>query len=113
MKFKLSDLWRWDGTVGRGLYALVGVVGLAVKYNLDRFVAEVVFHKPWSPHNYILPGDVFRLGSRDDAMFCLAMLAMASPFVWLGVVLTVRRLRDVDLPCWLAAFFFVPLDRKS
>ncbi len=27
MRFHLSDLWRWEGTIDRGTYALVGVVG--------------------------------------------------------------------------------------
>jgi hypothetical protein len=31
------------------------------------------------------------------------------PFLAVGIVLTVRRLRDAGWPLWLAAFFFVPL----
>ncbi len=31
MRFKFSDLWRWDGTVDRGIYALVGLIGFAIK----------------------------------------------------------------------------------
>jgi hypothetical protein len=35
-------------------------------------------------------------------------LAIALPFIWIGVVLTLRRLRDIGWPLWLVALFFVP-----
>ena len=35
-RVRLSDLWRWDGTVDRGTYTLIGVAGFAVKHNVDR-----------------------------------------------------------------------------
>ena len=41
-RVKLSDLWRWDGTVDRGTYALIGVAGFAVKHNVDRLIASAV-----------------------------------------------------------------------
>src|SRR5713226_2088483 len=47
MKIKFSDLWRWDGTVDRGPYALIGVVGFALKHNMDRALATLVFHRRW------------------------------------------------------------------
>jgi Na+(H+)/acetate symporter ActP len=37
------------------------------------------------------------------------MLALALPFIWVGVVLTLRRLRAVRLPLWLIAVFFLPV----
>ena len=42
MKRWLLYLWRWDGTVDRGPYALIGLVGFALKHNLDRLLATVV-----------------------------------------------------------------------
>ena len=45
MKIALSDLWRWDGRIGRGPYAVIGLVGFALKHNLDRYVAVAVFNK--------------------------------------------------------------------
>jgi hypothetical protein len=55
MKITFADLWRSDGTIDRGTYVLVGLVGFAVKHNLDRFVASFVFHRPWDLFNYWVP----------------------------------------------------------
>jgi hypothetical protein len=33
---------------------------------------------------------------------------LSLPFIWLGVHMTVRRLRDAALPLWLVCLFFIP-----
>ena len=110
MGFKISDLWRWDGTVGRDVYAGVGLVGFALKHNLDRFVATAYFHRPWSLFNYLSPGpNSVTAVDRDQQIFLATLLLMALPFVWTGVCLTLRRLRAAHLPLWLVVLFFVPL----
>jgi len=48
MKLKLSDLWRWDGEMGRGAYLFWGLLLAVVKYNLDRLIAVVWFGQHWS-----------------------------------------------------------------
>ena len=55
MKITFSDLWRSSGTVDRGPYALVGLIGFTLKHNLDRLVAAFVFHRPWTLFNYWVP----------------------------------------------------------
>jgi len=108
----ISNLFRWDGTVGRGFYALVGVIGFAFKHNLDRLVATAIFHRRWGVFNYwIPPVRVLHLDSlpRSDALFLLTMLMTALPFIWVGVALTIRRLRAIGLPIWLVVLFFVPV----
>ena len=108
--FRISDLWRWDGTVGRGVYAMVGLAGFALKHNLDRLVASAVFHRRWSPFNYLSPGpsSVTSIQS-ENVTFLATLLIMAIPFIWTGVCLTLRRLRATHLPLWLIGLFFVPL----
>ena len=109
---KNSNLWRWDGEIGRGPYVLVGVLCFALKHNLDRLVASVIFHRPFSVFNYwVSPAQVLRITSltRRDAEFFLTMVAIALPFIGIGVVLTVRRLRSIGLPLWLAVLFFPPV----
>ncbi len=111
-ELRISELWRWDGTVRRGPYALIGVAGFAIKHNLDRIVATAIFHRPWSLFNYwISPSQAAHVTalSRADAGLMGTMLAMALPFIWVGVSLTVRRLRDVGLPTSLAVLFFAPV----
>jgi len=111
MKITFGDLWRPSGTIDRGKYALVGALGFALKHNLDRIVATYGFHRPWSLFNYWVPArDVARIGElrRNEAAFLETMVALALPFVWVGVVLTLKRLRSAKLPPSLVVLFFVP-----
>ncbi len=103
---RLSDLWRWDGTVDRGTYALIGLVGFALKHNLDRLATSWVFDRPWGLFNYwIPPSEILQ----EEPLFLSFMLILSLPFIWVGVVLTLRRLRDVKLPSALVIVFFLPL----
>ena len=112
MKIGFSDLWRWNGAIDRGPYAVIGVVGFTIKHNLDRFIAAIFFHRSWTLFNYwIAPTGAARITSlpRQDAIFLATMVATALPFVWVGVVLTLRRLRATGLPLGLVAMFFLPV----
>ncbi len=111
MKIAFADLWRPSETVDRGTYALVGLLGFALKHNLDRLVATYGFHRPWKLFNYWVPvGDVVRVTQlhRGEARFLETMVALSLPFVWVGVMLTMKRLRSAGLPPQLVALFFVP-----
>lgn len=104
------DLWRWKGTIERGPYALIGVLGFAIKHNLDRLVARL-FGKRWGIYNYwIPPHRVVRPSSLShaEAEFLAAMVLLALPFIWVGVALTLRRLRSIGAPPWLVVLFFFP-----
>jgi uncharacterized membrane protein YhaH (DUF805 family) len=108
---KFSNIWSSEGTLDRGPYALVGFIGFAIKHNLDRLVATHVFHRKWSLFNYWIPlNQAVRITSLApaDRTFLVSMLALSLPFIWVGVVLTMRRLRSVGLPAWLVVFFFAP-----
>jgi hypothetical protein len=105
-----SDLWRLDGMVDRAPYAIAGVVGFAIKHNLDRLVAWW-FGRPWGIFNYWVPPATllsFRTLPAGDKRFLAALLVLALPFIAAGVVLTLRRLRAIGLPGWLVMLFFVP-----
>ncbi len=110
MKFKFSDWWRWGGTINRGHYLLAGIVLMAIKYNLDRAVAYFGFHRAWSLINYLQPDHAasFVALAKDDSIFYATMVAMALPFIWIGVMLTFKRLRAIGLPLWLVVLFFIP-----
>lgn len=99
------------GTIGRSRYLLVGVLLLLVKYALDWTVAQG-FARGWSPLNYLIwPDREFLLIHQlpvADREFGLVMLALALPFIWIGVTLTLQRLRDAQLPLALILLFFIP-----
>lgn len=106
LNIRLSDLWRWDGTVDRGTYALIGFVGFALKHNLDRLAASWILDRPWGLFNYwIPPSEILQ----EEPVFLVFMLTLSLPFMWVGVVLTLRRLRAVKLPLALVIVFFLPV----
>jgi uncharacterized membrane protein YhaH (DUF805 family) len=111
MQPRLADLWKPSGTVGRQGYIIVGFIGFAIKHNIDRLVATLLFHRKWNLFNYWFPLNkavrVTQL-TRSEAAFLATMVAISLPFVWLGVAMTVKRLRSARLPLSLILLFFIP-----
>ena len=108
MSLKPSDLWTWRGEVGRGKYAGLGLFLFAIKYNIDR-VAASAYGYEWSVFNYWDFGDRgINLILPQRARFLAVLVLVALPFIWAGIVLTLRRLRDAGLPLWLVISFFLP-----
>jgi hypothetical protein len=113
MPFQPSLLWTWNRTIDRGPYLLAGVLFFLLKFGIDWTVATQVFGQPWSPVNYLVwPNDrllhVFELDQPERA-FSLTMLGLSLPFIWIGVVLTLHRLRAAGLPLSMVMFFFAPV----
>jgi hypothetical protein len=112
MNIRISDLWRWDGTIGRGSYLLLGFLLAALKYGLDWLIVTQLFARSWSLFGYlVMPEDavfIYRLPPADRLLYGV-LLSVALPFVWAGVGLTLRRIRDAGLPLALVILFFVPL----
>lgn len=109
---RFTELWRWEGRVTRKTYALVGITGFAIKRVCDLLIASHFLHHDVTLFNYWLPlGRGARLNnlSENEVKFLATMLLVATPFIWIGLAMTVRRLRDAGQPVWLAALFFVPL----
>src|SRR5260370_42449801 len=105
-------MWRWQGTIDRKTYAIAGCTAFILKYFLDKFVAFAVFGRPWFLWSYWQPlGPDVRVHAihPDTQVFAGTLLVLALPFIWLGVTLTVQRLRDAGKPLWLVGFFFVPV----
>lgn len=105
------DQLRFGGTTSPVRYLTVGILLTLIKQALDKLVATQVFGRPWSPLSYALTGQIGGLFSldRDDQLFYATMLALSLPFLAVGVVLTVRRLRDAGWPLWLVACSFAPM----
>jgi uncharacterized membrane protein YhaH (DUF805 family) len=105
------DVLHLGGTISPGRYLAIGLLLTLVKVGLDYVVATQGFGRPWSPLSYAITGEIGGLLTLDDAeqIFYATMLAVALPFVVVGLALTVRRLRDAGWPLWLAACFFAPI----
>jgi uncharacterized membrane protein YhaH (DUF805 family) len=105
MAMHAGDLLTWRGTISRRDYAKWGLLLFAVKYNLDRLLAAWLFAGPWYPWNYLwgTPGSAV-----PPMAFAVALLLLSLPFIFWGVALTLRRLRDVGWPAALVTLFFLP-----
>jgi len=93
MSLHSIDFWSWQGRVGRARYLATGVILLAIKHNIDRVVAAT-YGYPWSVFNYWVfktPSGIEGL-TRKEANFYAELLIIALPFIWIGTVLTLRRL---------------------
>jgi len=109
---RFVEMWRWQGKIDRRSYAIAGCSAFVLKYSLDRIVAAVVFERPWFLWSYWQPlGPDARVNAipSDTRAFAGTLLVLALPFIWLGVTLTVQRLRDAGQPLWLVVLFFVPV----
>jgi len=105
------NLWDWEGRVNRKSYILTGIVGFAIKIAIDYLALAYIFHRSWSLLIYWRPFGViqaFPFFGIENYGFAGAMLAISLPFLWLGVSMTVKRLRDAGLPLWIVCLFFVP-----
>src|SRR5258708_25725416 len=109
---RVENIWQWEGRVDRGTYAAVGISAFALKFLLDWLVVTRLFQRQWSLLNYWRPfgaiSSVHRL-EFADRVFAGVMLLMAVPFIWLGLAMTVKRLRDAGEPTWVSALFFAPI----
>lgn len=110
---RFIDLWRWRGRVDRKTYAGIGFIAAIVKQIMDIRIATYflqghsrMFVNYWAPFG--IPVPLSRL-SRYQTNFLATMLLASVPFIWLGLAMTVKRLRDAGKPVWLAATFFVPV----
>ena len=109
MSSQIFDVWSWHGRIGRARYLVTGFVLFALKHNIDRILAAA-FGYHWSIFNYWVfdtPAGINEITIRDATLYA-TLLLVALPFIWIGTVLTLRRLRDADLPLWLVMFFFLP-----
>jgi len=73
-KLTLRQLFTPAGSVDRATYAVFGVLGFAIKHNIDRFVAAYFFHQPWTLFNYWVPLRETRITQSEGGQFLLTPL---------------------------------------
>ncbi|MDB4965480.1 MAG: Polyketide cyclase / dehydrase and lipid transport [Myxococcales bacterium] len=101
------DLFRFEGRVTRRQYVAAGVVLFAIKYAIDHLVSFAFGH-PWNPLMYVSPrlSPLFRF--QADARYWTTLTLLSLPFLWMGLSLTARRLRDVEVSPFWAGLFLAP-----
>lgn len=109
---KIQALFSFRGKVSRAAYVVVGALGVLLKFGLDSLLAEKLLHQHWGVWSYLSPL-VLLTGdspvSPAQRTFLLLLAGTSVPFIWACIAMTVKRLRDADLPAPLLLVFFVPL----
>ncbi len=105
------SFWDVRGRLDRAPFVALGVSLVLAKFTIDSLVALLVFGRGWSPFNYwpSAQAGLWLNLTREDHTFAVVMLSLTLPFVWIGVALTVQRLRAAALPLWLSFLFFAPV----
>jgi len=97
--------------VDRGTYFRHGVALTAFKYAIDALLIWRFAGVVWTPLNYLSP----LLSTRQQLLqsgppwLLTALVAIALPFLWIGVSMTMRRAVDAGASPGLALLFFVPV----
>jgi uncharacterized membrane protein YhaH (DUF805 family) len=104
-------LWfAFRDPIDRGTYFRHGVGLMAFKYAIDALLIWRYAGRVWTPLNYLSP----LLSTRAELLrgappWLLPLLvALALPFLWIGVSMTMRRAVDAGASPWIALLFFVP-----
>ena len=99
-----------DTPIDRRTYITAGASLMALKYAVDATAIAIVAGVFWTPIDYLLPMISFNAEkvARFPQGLSLGLLAWTLPFVWIGVVLSVRRALDARIFPGVVVAFFVP-----
>jgi uncharacterized membrane protein YhaH (DUF805 family) len=103
-------LFIWKGRVSQLPYLLSGTILVLLKYVIDGLVAAH-FGVRWQMWSYVYhPLSSLALLGLDDrqARLYFVLWAIAIPFFWVSVALTLRRLRDAGINAAWVLLLFVP-----
>ena len=95
----------------RAPYAAIGFSLAVLKYVGDLSITALTVHSAtaWTPLDYVRPTlspIITRLGAEPTG--AILLLLWMAPFLWVGVVFTMRRALDAGWSPWWALAFFVP-----
>jgi uncharacterized membrane protein YhaH (DUF805 family) len=105
-------LWfGFDERVDRGTYFRHGVGLTAFKYAVDALLIWRFADVVWTPFDYASPLWTTRqqLTENGPAWLPALLVAIALPFLWIGVSMSMRRAIDAGYTPWIALLFFVPV----
>ncbi len=109
MALNHNQLIYWGGEIGRRDYLIWGAILFAVKLNLDRLTASLM-GRSWDITSYYTQVDHVALSTLTEAdqIFFGVMILTSIPFIWVGTLLCLKRLRDAKFPNWMLFLFFLP-----
>lgn len=99
-----------DTPIDRRTYITAGASLMLFKYLVDAAAIAIVAGELWTPVDYLLPMITFsgEKVARFPQGLSLGLLLWTLPFIWIGVVLSVRRALDAHVFPGVVVAFFVP-----
>jgi hypothetical protein len=100
-----------DPPFGRREYIRAGGALMVLKYAVDAALIYWTTGHVWTPIDYLLSlANVFNSKAAQFTFgLSLTLIIWTIPFVWVGVLLSVRRAKDAGLPPWIVVAFFIPV----
>ncbi|HEU4892448.1 MAG TPA: hypothetical protein VFT47_12915, partial [Vicinamibacterales bacterium] len=99
-----------DSPIDRRTYLTLGASLMALKYVVDAAAIAIAAGVFWTPFDYLLP--MISFNAAKVAQFprglSIWLLLWTLPFLWIGVVLSVRRAIDAGIFPGVVVAFFVP-----
>jgi len=99
-----------DSPIDRRTYLILGASLMVFKYIVDAVIIGVVTGVSWMPSDYLLP--LISVHSAKVGQFTTGLsiwlLLWTLPFIWIGVVLSVRRALDARIFPGVVVAFFIP-----
>ena len=105
-------LWfGFSDRVDRGTYFRHGILLTAFKYAVDTLLIWRFAGVFWTPLDYLNPlwSTRQQLLQSGPSWLLPVLVAIALPFLWIGVSMSMRRAVDAGRSPWLALLFFVPV----
>lgn len=106
-----AKLWfSLNGRVGRTEYVLSGIGLMALKYAIDAAIVYGAERHILTPLEFLSPLFTTRekLLGHSDVSGMTALIAVALPFLWIGVSMSVRRAVDAAWSPFVGLLFVVP-----
>lgn len=108
---QIKEALRVSLPIDRKRFFILGVILFSFKYGIDRSLSYFVFNREWWAVDYIKnPTALFTLDpSSEDFTFYITLIGFSLPFLYLGTILCLKRLRSVGLSSFWVLLFFVPV----
>ncbi|TGK09694.1 hypothetical protein EHO58_04790 [Leptospira selangorensis] len=96
--------------IDRKKFFITGVILFFVKYSIDRIIAYIFFDRLWWISEYFKdPGKiVLQKFEPEESRFYFTLLLVSLPFIYLGTIFCIKRLRSIGLSSFWVLLFFVP-----
>lgn len=105
-----AQVFGMTALVPRSVYIATGVVLMALKFGIETLLLGELARDRLTIPGFLSPffGERAHIVSAAPPGVAWLMIAIALPFLWVGLSMSVRRAVDAGLPPWVGFFFLLP-----